>query len=117
MVITALAGYGTDVPRHLRKISDSFRRIAITNIRQIFPNTPSPRSPVVVEKPKRSSDTTESQPAAFILAVDPDWHPHRGEATMYIFPQDLEQCGCDYISLEEIVAGFFPDSDNDSLDL
>jgi len=56
------------------------------------------------------TETVEWCSPRFILAVDPEWDPTTGEATLFIFPQDAEdlQGEADCVTLEEIWNGFFP---------
>ncbi|KAJ3491760.1 hypothetical protein NLI96_g447 [Meripilus lineatus] len=102
----------TSSSQRKRSHSDGYRRFALSN-GQRCPHTPvTPPTPTTtMDKYQKRMVTCEASPAAFILAVDPEWRPNRGEATLYIFPQDHGQGDCDRISMEEILAGFYPDSD------
>lgn len=51
-----------------------------------------------------------SIPSSCILAIDPGWDPSKGDATVYVFPQDETDEGRDVVTPEEILEGFFPDS-------
>ncbi|KAH8099992.1 hypothetical protein BXZ70DRAFT_907591 [Cristinia sonorae] len=85
-------------------------------LRTSYSDKPLPPSPgsssntMALTKVSRSSNTTTNGSTRFILAVDPDWDPAVGEATLFIFPQDEQDLhgGIDRITLEEIWNGFFP---------
>ncbi|TCD70200.1 hypothetical protein EIP91_004380 [Steccherinum ochraceum] len=90
-----------------------------TTLRALQPpptTKPLPPSPSTSEKSSQSSpssrfpDNAEWCSPRFILAVDPDWDPASGEATLFIFPQEEEdlQGDVDCVTLEEIWNGFFP---------